>query len=239
MIWAINQKFRIKAQPKLIGYCPTCNEQLLPKCGKIKVWHWSHRSKRDCDKWYEPETQWHINWKNYFPENCQEVVIGEHRADLKIGNTVIELQNSSISSLEIKEREEFYKDMIWIINGTKFARNLILRHKGSYHSFRWKSPPKSWWWTEKEVYIDMDPIVEIINKKIENLKLLKKNLEEDFYYNSSQLNIELELKWLKEERDMIKNKLFLIKKLYRDIPCGGWGVLIDKEGFLNKWKERV
>ena len=30
--------------------------------------------------------------------------------------------------------------------------------------------------------------------------------------------------------------IFLIKKIYHKCPCGGWGELISKEDFLNKFK---
>jgi hypothetical protein len=28
--------------------------------------------------------------------------------------------------------------------------------------------------------------------------------------------------------------IFLVKKLYKKCPCGGWGVLLTKEEFLNR-----
>lgn len=33
MIWANGMVNRIKAEPGLIGYCPICKEELIPKCG--------------------------------------------------------------------------------------------------------------------------------------------------------------------------------------------------------------
>ena len=67
MIWALKERERIKAAPKKEAICPTCLKEVIAKCGRIKVWHWAHKSKLDCDSFSEPETEWHINWKNNFP----------------------------------------------------------------------------------------------------------------------------------------------------------------------------
>ena len=83
MNWAIKDKQRITAKPKQIANCPICNEKVISKCGSIKVWHWAHKSNIDCDEWYEPETQWHREWKSKFPKEQQEIIIGKHRADIK------------------------------------------------------------------------------------------------------------------------------------------------------------
>jgi ribosomal protein L33 len=48
--------------------------KLTPKCGKIKVHHWAHKNDLNCDSWREPETEWHRQWKNRFPNDWQEVV---------------------------------------------------------------------------------------------------------------------------------------------------------------------
>jgi competence protein CoiA len=70
------------------GVCPCCDGPVIAKCGKIKINHWSHLSKRHCDSWWENETDWHRNWKGHFPKDWQEVVhfsiSGEkHIADVK------------------------------------------------------------------------------------------------------------------------------------------------------------
>ena len=140
---------RIEAEPKAIAFCPSCEEKLQAKCGPLKVWHWSHIRKVDCDPWYEPETEWHLSWKRLFgTENC-EVVMPPHRADI-LGNfdVVIELQHSSISIDEIKERERFYKKMIWLVDAHDFVDNLVffrntekrVRKTWSSDGVLWKFP---------------------------------------------------------------------------------------------------
>lgn len=111
------------------GSCPLCEEDVIAKCGNIKIHHWAHKGKRNCDIWWENETEWHREWKNEFPKEWQEVIQvdknGEkHRADVlnPIKNLTIEFQNSPINIDELRSRECFYEKMIWVIN----ANNLII-----------------------------------------------------------------------------------------------------------------
>ena len=102
------------ASPGAGGTCPSCGAALVPKCGSIVSWHWAHKAS-DCDHWSEPESQWHIDWKQLFPKAWQEVSFGPHRADVGTRNGIIEFQRSSISADEIAERERFYGKMIWVV----------------------------------------------------------------------------------------------------------------------------
>jgi competence CoiA-like predicted nuclease len=158
MQYAILNNERIEATPNMTAICPVCKSTVISKCGTIMVWHWAHQSKEDCDSWYEPESEWHRGWKNYFKPEEREVVIGRHRADIKVNSTVIELQNSSISAEDIQERELFYNKMIWIVNGEEFWDKSIVtfRKDNSYETFIWKHPRKCWWKATKPIYIDID-----------------------------------------------------------------------------------
>jgi competence protein CoiA len=109
------------------GICDICGSDTLAKCGEKVMWHWAHKSKMECDPWWENETEWHRNWKEKFPENFREIVhkcetSGEkHRADIKSDRGIIlEIQNSPISLEELRSRENFYKNMLWVVNGTNF-----------------------------------------------------------------------------------------------------------------------
>jgi competence protein CoiA len=119
---------KVEAQKGLKNVlCPCCELPLIPKCGKIMIHHWAHQTKKHCDNWWEPETEWHRKWKNHFRPEFQEVVCfdpvtGEkHIADIKLPNgLVIEFQNSPISYDEMRSREAFYGKMIWVVNAAKF-----------------------------------------------------------------------------------------------------------------------
>ena len=144
-----------KATPKARGSCPSCGEELVARCGDINIWHWAHKSLRDCDPWYEPESRWHLLWKSQVDPVSSEVVIGEHRADIFTGKVVIELQHSPLSPEEIRKREEFYQILIWLFDVRDCADNIELRNKGDYYTFRWRWPRKHIWHATKPVYLDL------------------------------------------------------------------------------------
>ena len=50
------------------GTCPSCGSELISKCGEIKINHWAHKRTKNCDLWWENETEWHRSWKDQFPE---------------------------------------------------------------------------------------------------------------------------------------------------------------------------
>ena len=108
-----------------IGSCPSCGSELIAKCGEIKVNHWSHKGNRNCDPWWENETEWHRAWKEHFPGNWQEIVRkdqnGEkHIADIKTDSDyVIEFQHSYLNPEERRSRNTFYPKLVWVVNGLR------------------------------------------------------------------------------------------------------------------------
>jgi competence protein CoiA len=136
MLYAKCDGLKCLAKPKRRGTCPYCNSEVRSKCGTRYIWHWAHISKAECDKWWEGETDWHREWKSYFPIECQEVIHHDletnekHVADVKtVNDTVIEFQNSSLSIEELKAREAFYGKMFWIVNGAPFKDSFIVGDK--------------------------------------------------------------------------------------------------------------
>ena len=119
MLWAETTTGRAMPSPKGRGVCPGCGGEVLAKCGEHVSWHWAHVAS-DCDPWSEPESTWHRRWKQMFPPEWQERQIGAHRADVLTPHGGIEFQRSSISSTEIREREDFYGRMIWVIDATRY-----------------------------------------------------------------------------------------------------------------------
>lgn len=221
MRWAIKDNKRVEAEPKLKAICPICNEEVISKCGLIKVWHWSHKSISECDNWSEPESEWHLQWKNEFPKECQEFIMGKHRADIRTKDRyIIELQNSPISSEKIIERENYYKRMIWLLNGEKLFGGLELRKKGDIFTFRFKSPTKSWEYASKPLYIHLN------GKMARNKGMV---LGEENGHIISYMDTSYDQVWDGSE-------IFLIKKIYYGKYCGGWGKIISKEDFLKKFK---
>ena len=110
------------------GICPVCGEQLVAKCGKIRIHHWAHSAKSEC-KYKENKGEWHVNWQNKFPEDWQEVLMinqennEKNLADIRTpSGFVLEFQHSHIKIDELQAREDFYKDMAWVVDGLTSKR---------------------------------------------------------------------------------------------------------------------
>ncbi|HKG05790.1 MAG TPA: hypothetical protein VKB19_04995 [Pedobacter sp.] len=83
---------------------------------------------------YPGETPWHRNWKQAFPPSFREVSFTDtlagqlHRADVHTPcGTTLEFQNSPINIDELKSREAFYPNLVWILNGKKLKGFRILK----------------------------------------------------------------------------------------------------------------
>ena len=111
------------------GYCPSCNSEVIAKCGEKKINHWAHKGKRTCDPWWENETEWHRSWKGHFPVEWQEVIHkaddGEkHIADVKTGTDwAIEFQHSYLNPEERRARNAFYPKLVWVVDGLRRQRD--------------------------------------------------------------------------------------------------------------------
>jgi len=107
---------------------------MVAKCGPRVMHHWAHAGRRNCDPWWENETPWHREWKNIFPEQCRELSHtapdGEiHRADIKTPTGIyIEVQHSSMTDAERLSREMFYKNLVWVLDGSSFKQNFDIYH---------------------------------------------------------------------------------------------------------------
>ena len=257
MIWGKDiEGKRVIAEPNNKATCPICDSTLISKCGEVKMWHWAHKNSEDCDTWGEGETAWHLKWKNEFPAVWQEVTMKNHRADIYNPHkmVVIELQNSPISPEGINEREGFYKNMVWILNGETLAKNLNLFKKDGYYSFKWKWFPKSWSFCQKPLYIDLAYLKSKIVKDIEKYEGGEKHYseytectyewEDDYgniregeyphYYKTAEEDTEKHLRRLKGQLEKLNFKdIFLIRKISE--KGTGWGNMISKEEFLKQY----
>jgi len=142
MKYALVKNIKSEAKKGLKGYCPICASELTAKCGESKLHHWSHKKTRNCDPWWETETEWHRSWKNNYNTDWQEFSFEDpntsekHIADIHTThNLVIEFQHSSIDPKERKSREIFYKNMIWVVDGTRLKRDYT-RFLKSFKNFK-------------------------------------------------------------------------------------------------------
>jgi hypothetical protein len=107
------------------GLCQLCGSVLIAKCGEVNLHHWAHKGNRNCDPWWENETEWHRSWKDKFPKGWQEFIqhsdSGEkHIADVKTeSGYVLEFQHSYLNPDERRSRNAFYPKLVWIVHGSR------------------------------------------------------------------------------------------------------------------------
>nr|WP_276904075.1 competence protein CoiA family protein [Pedobacter kyonggii] len=142
MRFALINNERVEARFGLKGICSVCHEEVFAKCGNIRVHHWSHRTERKCDDRWESQSEWHRAWKNNYPLEWQERhhVDEEtkelHIADILTGhNLVIEFQHSHINPRERESREDFYTNLVWIVNGHRLKHSYGRFEKGMRNHF--------------------------------------------------------------------------------------------------------
>ena len=134
MQYAIVNGQKCEAFPRGKGECPNCHNLVIAKCGQRNINHWAHDRRQNCDPWWENETAWHREWKNMYPSECREISHkapdGEiHRCDIKTSTGIfIEVQHSGMSDKERISREDFYGNLVWIIDGRGFKNNFDIYH---------------------------------------------------------------------------------------------------------------
>lgn len=81
------------------------------------------------------ESVWHRQWKEAFPVSFREKTFYSeeqachHRADVHTPcGTTIEFQHSPISLEELRSREAFYPNLVWVVDGKKFKGFKVLKH---------------------------------------------------------------------------------------------------------------
>jgi len=239
MKYALLNKERIEAQKGIkSAICPCCGGIVVPKCGKVKIHHWAHKSKENCDLWWENETKWHRQWKENFPKNNQEVVKidtntkEKHIADVETSTGIIlEFQHSSISQEEQKSREQFYKNMIWIIDARKYYerfkkylyllkhckqnKNYFYMHIDFYEEHKNCFPER---WLESSVPVVFDyGIYDMIDKDCDKPKkwlycIFPDKFTEKFGYNSDRTICGLYLK-----KEVLINKVSNSNNFFKNI----------------------
>ena len=121
---------RLEPAPKLKAKCPFCKSDVVARCGKIRVWHWAHKSTTHCDHWWEAEKQWHRDWKNLFPDEWQEQGRRDDSGELQIADVLtpkglaLEFQHSAIARDEVEKRTAFHKDICWIVDGMRLESTI-------------------------------------------------------------------------------------------------------------------
>lgn len=130
MRYALVDNILAEAGPGLKGHCPCCSQPVIGKNGTQRIRHWARVNSQSCDSWSELETEWHLAWKDNFPVAWQETFFRDeqtkeiHIADICTDyGLVIEFQHSHLEPQERSLRENFYKGMVWVVDGTRLKRD--------------------------------------------------------------------------------------------------------------------
>lgn len=179
---------RVEAWPKARALCPLCQRVVQARCGEIVDWYWAHEQGASCDSWAESETPWHYWWKLRAEPDQREVVLGEHRADIRTPKGVIELQHSPITPEKIREREAFYGQMIWLLDGRRMVFGLnefglddvariervevspwsgLSPPPAGFAYWLWRRPRTSFLAAKKRLFIDLgEEVLEVADKQV-------------------------------------------------------------------------
>lgn len=214
---------KVKASPNTRALCVYCDAVMIAKCGEINRWHWAHEIYSRCDPWASGETEWHLEWKSLFPLNWVEIPIikeEKHIADVKTDKgVVIEFQNSPISPAEIRKRERFYANMVWVFNVQNAS--IAIFKKGDYFTLKWRWPWQSIIRANCPLYLDVGNY-EIAIK--EERKTYIDADTQDFLYSNYKITGHI----------LKKDCLFEVKAFYRD-GRSGWGWVVDRKEFIQKF----
>ena len=97
-------------------FCPICNNPVILKRGQVNTAHFAHENNVCDDEWNYDMSPWHKRMQNNFAKEAHEVVVShqgkKHRADVLIGDIVIEFQFSPITAAEFEDRNTFFKKSV-------------------------------------------------------------------------------------------------------------------------------
>ncbi len=141
----------------LPSLCPDCHASLIPRRGRILVWHWAHKATpgdSSGDGCSSTETQWHLLWKDvYHGFDKWEIEV-----PVTVGGAYFRLDAARMGSKKAREfvhslSEKYILkhlalkgsdfDILWIFDGEQFVaeRRRHIRGGGFKHLLK----PKARW----------------------------------------------------------------------------------------------
>ncbi len=139
--------------------CPVCGTLLVPHKGDVRRHHFKHKGDHACvDSWGGTycDSEWHHAWQERFPLDNREVTLAlgsvRHRADVIVGQTVVEFQHSRLAKERYDDRNAFYGDLgykvAWLFDLRSAFEDgsIVLRpdsqvdSRGLQTAFQWDNP---------------------------------------------------------------------------------------------------
>jgi hypothetical protein len=135
MLFATSKENHNQIKPTVLGdraVCPSCKEEVLAKCGEIKIWHWAHFACTACE-FGRPETEWHLRNKEWWLQKGAKIEepVGVRIIDVKFKNVGLEFQRKTDTLEEMRSRTENHLEhldfLIWVVPERKMK--IIKRHQ--------------------------------------------------------------------------------------------------------------
>ena len=134
-------------------YCPHCHGTVVVREGEINAKHFAHQKGVCVDEWQYDMSQWHRDMQAYFPLSAREVIVTAngktHRADILVGDVVIEFQHSPISAREYADRNCFFAAagyrLAWVFDvreQVEEERLFFPDRDDDQLLMAWKNPPR-------------------------------------------------------------------------------------------------
>ena len=128
--------------------CPICNNRVVLKKGTLNIDHFAHEANMCSDTWNYDMSKWHKRMQSCFPKEAREVVVShngeKHRADVLIGDVVIEFQFSNISAAEFEDRNRFFRSagyrLAWVFNFSHISEDNLYESEDKENMMIWKHP---------------------------------------------------------------------------------------------------
>lgn len=121
-----NQLTRATTDGPRRAICMCCNSEVVAKTGDINIHHWAHAVDANCIMNNREMGEWHVKMQSLFddseievrddkwPNNVADICISINLPDYDY--LVIEAQHSPISAETVKQREDAYKNLIWVVD---------------------------------------------------------------------------------------------------------------------------
>lgn len=173
MKFALVNGERSKSRPELRGKCQACGQDVIAKCGPIRMHHWAHVAKTSCDGFREKETRWHRDWKETCPEEWQECRVTSPSGAWRVADVrtptgvVVEFQHSYLKDAVRRARETFHQNLIWVVDGSRrkndrraFGASIEKARLFNYKIATYQISVgnsallRDWWLSRKAVYFD-------------------------------------------------------------------------------------
>lgn len=186
--------------------CPWTDLEVKAHVGLVRQF-WAYTDiKPVFDRGYEPESEWHVNWKAPIKDEFSEVIFGEnneHRADiLGSNNTVIEIQKSKIDMRDSRERVEFYRNatgrrIVWVVDIQEFWNKRFFlepsKERGIFE-VKWK-PKRSWLWDlattpDTNLYLEFNQSNDkLLHVWIHKTKMYAKYFKKEVFFNQYMFDV--------------------------------------------------